>query len=183
MQSAEQQRHILRMLEKSLAREMDLEKKKTELRQVEEVLNQRLVSLEQEVYCMGDETENVWERLFEVDNMAVVSVGISKELLGQLQTLQLNLKTFTLGEKVRLLDKELKESEFLLLNAKYSADVSNMEINEELGLLKSGAGASDKVDSLERQLREFDLQLQCAITYAKASQENQNLLYSTIAEQ
>ncbi|XP_062093385.1 WPP domain-interacting tail-anchored protein 2-like [Humulus lupulus] len=128
-------------------------------------------------------TEDIWERLFEADNMVVVSMGISKELLGRLQILQQSLNTFTLGEKVRLLDKELKESEFLLLNAKYSANVSNMEINEELGLLKSGAGASDKVDSLERQLRESDLQLQCAITYAKASQEKQNLLYSTIVEQ
>ncbi|XP_062106405.1 WPP domain-interacting tail-anchored protein 1 isoform X1 [Humulus lupulus] len=292
MQTAEQQRHILRMLEKSLAREMDLEKKMTELRQVEEELNQRLVSSEQEVYCMGDETEDVWERLFEADNMAVVSMGILKELLGRLQILQLSLNSsaqqetqlrsklegseeelkakenslsklessnakfndllvaqtnelksnlrdaedklilanseaFTLGEKVSLLEKELKESEFLLLNAKSSADGSreelnalccrinemgnviadseeriskaesraenaetkcklltetNMELNEELGLLKSGAGASDKVDSLERQLRESDLQLQCAIASAEASQEKQNLLYSTIAD-
>lgn len=292
MQTAEQQRNILRMLEKSLAREMDLEKKMTELRQVEEELNQRLVSSEQEVYCMGDETEDIWERLFEADNMAVVSMGISKELLGRLQILQLSLNSsaqqetqlksklegfkeelktkenslsklessnakfndllvaqtnelksklrdaedklilanseaFTLGEKVSLLEKELKESEFLLLNAKSSADGSqeelnaiccrvnemehviagseeriskaesraenaetkcklltetNMELNEELGLLKSGAGASDKVDSLERQLRESDLQLQCAIASAEASQEKQNLLYSTIAD-
>ncbi|XP_062100327.1 uncharacterized protein LOC133806217 [Humulus lupulus] len=35
-----------------------------------------------------------------------------------------------------------------------------MGINEELGLLKSGTHASDKVDFLERQLRESDVQLQ-----------------------
>ncbi|XP_062114072.1 uncharacterized protein LOC133825095 [Humulus lupulus] len=122
---------------------MDLEKKMTEFRQVEEVLKQKLVSSEQEVYCMGDETEDVRERLFVADNMAVVSVGISKELLGQLQTLQLSLKSSAtrLRSKlessnakfndflVRLLDKELKESEFLLLNAKYSADGSQEELN------------------------------------------------------
>lgn len=44
MQTAEQQRHFLRMLEKSLAREMDLEKKVGESRQIEEELVLRLQS-------------------------------------------------------------------------------------------------------------------------------------------
>ncbi|PON58043.1 WPP domain-interacting tail-anchored protein [Parasponia andersonii] len=292
MQTAEQQRHILRMLEKSLAREIDLEKKMTELRQVEEELKQRLVSSEQEVYCMEDETADVWERWFEADNVSAILMGISKELLGRLQILQLSLngsvqretqlrsklegsmkelkvkenslnklessntelndflvaqtnklkaslreaedrlilansEAFTLSEKVSLLEKQLKESEFQLLNSKASADGSqeernvlcsriselenvivdveekiakaesraenaeakcklltetNMELNEELGLLKGSTGSSDKVDSLERQLRESDIQLQRAIASAEASQEKQNLLYSTIAD-
>ncbi|PON47865.1 WPP domain-interacting tail-anchored protein [Trema orientale] len=292
MQTAEQQRHILRMLEKSLAREIDLEKKMTELRQVEEELRQRLVSSEQEVYCIEDETADVWERWFEADNVSAVLMGISKELLGRLQILQLSLngsvqretqlrsklegcmkelkakenslnklessnaeindflvaqtnnlkaslreaedklilansEAFTLSEKVSLLEKQLKESEFQLLNSKASADGSqeehnvlcsrigelenviadfeekiakaesraenaeakcklltetNMELNEEVGLLKGSAGASDKVDSLERQLRQSDIQLQRAIASAEASQEKQNLLYSTIAD-
>uniref|UniRef100_A0A6N2MIQ1 NPH3 domain-containing protein n=1 Tax=Salix viminalis TaxID=40686 RepID=A0A6N2MIQ1_SALVM len=42
LQTAEQQRHFLRMLEKSLAREMDLEKKLTESRQLEEELKDRM---------------------------------------------------------------------------------------------------------------------------------------------
>ena len=292
MQTAEQQRHILRMLEKSLAREIDLEKKMTELRQVEEELKQGLVSSEQEVYCMEDEMADIWERWFEAENISSVLMGISKELLGRLQILQLSLNSsvqqetqlrsklegsmeelkakenslnklessstelndmlvaqtnnlkaklreaedklilanseaFTLSEKVSLLEKQLKESEFQLLNAKASADGSqeehnalccrisemenliadleekiskaesradnaetkcklltetNTELNEELGLLKSSAGASDKVDSLERQLRESDIQLQRAIASAEASQEKQNLLDSTIAD-
>ena len=47
MQTAEQQRHKLRMLEKSFAREMDLEKKLTESRLNEEELKLRLLSSEQ----------------------------------------------------------------------------------------------------------------------------------------
>ncbi|KAK0579447.1 hypothetical protein LWI29_033385 [Acer saccharum] len=47
MQTAEQQTHMLRMLEKSFAREMDLEKKLTESRLIEEELKLRLLSSEQ----------------------------------------------------------------------------------------------------------------------------------------
>ncbi|KAL5582048.1 hypothetical protein UlMin_014490 [Ulmus minor] len=290
MQTAEQQRHILRMLEKSLAREIDFEKKLTELRQIEEELRQEKNALEQEVYCMEEETTDVWERWFEADNISAVLMGISKELLGRLQVLQLNLNSsvrrelmlrsklegsrkelsakedsldklesssaevndilvtqtnnlkanlreaedklilanseaFTLRERVDSLEKQLKESEFQLLNTNTSVDGSpeqhtllfsqvsementitdlkekvsraesradnavakckllgetNMELNEELGLLKSSAGASDKVDALEKQLRESDIQLQHAIASAEASQEKQNLLYLTI---
>ncbi|XP_040363998.1 WPP domain-interacting tail-anchored protein 1 isoform X2 [Rosa chinensis] len=55
MQTVKHQRHILRMLDKSLAREMDLEKKLTESKQIEEDLKLRLLSSEQEAYCMEDE--------------------------------------------------------------------------------------------------------------------------------
>ncbi|XP_015880495.2 WPP domain-interacting tail-anchored protein 1 [Ziziphus jujuba] len=292
MQTAEQQRHILRMLEKSLEKEMDLEKKLTESRQIEEELKLRLHSSEEEVYCMEDETANVWERWLEADNASAVLMGLSKELLGRLQILQLNLnglakkeaelrsklevsmqeleakettsnkfesssaelndfflaqtdnlksslreaedklilansEAFTLREKLSSLEKQLKESEFQLLNAKVSVDGSheqhnallskvsgvenviadlkeeiskaecraqsseakckllaetNLELIQELDLLKSSGDASAKVDSLERQLRESDIKLQHAIASAEAGQEKQKLLCSTIGD-
>lgn len=290
MQTAEQQRHILRMLEKSLAREMDLEKKLTESRQIEEEMKVRLQSYEQEVYCMEDEATDVWEKWLEAENASQVLMGLSKELLGRLQILQLNLNglvqretdlrsklevsmqelksketslnklesssaelndfllaqtdnlkvslreaedklilsssdAFTLREKLNSLEKRCKESEFQLLNAKLSADGSqeqhnvllfklsemenvitdlkeelsqaegraesaeakctllaetNMELNEELGLLRSSVHDAGKVDSLERQLRESDIKLQHAIASAEAGQEQQEMLYSTV---
>lgn len=289
MQTAEQQRHILRMLEKSLAREMDLEKKLTDSRQIEEELKHQLLSTEQAVFFMEEETMDVYERFFGAENAAEVLMGISKELLGRLQILQFNLngsiqreaelrskhekcmeqleakenalqkfnsssaklsdflvaqtdnlkaslteaedqlilansEAFTLKEKVNLLEKQLKESDFQLLNTKVLLDGSqeqhnalrseitgmenvvddvkeklsraeimaenaeaklklltetNMELNEELGHLK---GTSEKVDSLERQLRETDIKLQHAVASAEASQEKQNMLYSTIID-
>lgn len=290
VQTSEQQRHILRMLEKSLAREMDLEKKVTESRQIEEEMKLRLHSYEQEVYYMEDEATDVWERWLEADNASEVLMGLSKELLGRLQILQLNLnglvqreadlrsklevsmqeleaketslnklessgaelnefllaqtdnlkaslreaedklilsssEAFTLRDKLNSLEKQLKESEFQLLNSKVSSDGSqeqynvlltkisgmenviadlqeqiskaegraesaeakckllaetNMELNEEVGLLRSSVSASEKVDSLERQLRESDIKLQHAIASAEAGEEKQKMLDSTV---
>lgn len=85
MQTAEQQRHFLRMLEKSLAREMDLEKKFAESRQIDEELKLRLISFEQEVFDMEEEATNAFEGLFEAENVAEIWKGNSKELLGRLE--------------------------------------------------------------------------------------------------
>lgn len=149
MQTAEQQRHILRMLEKSLAREIDLEKKLTELRQVDEELKQRLHGSEQEVYCMEDETVNVLERWFEADNIGVVLMGISKELLGRLQILKFNLSS---------------------------------SVQRETQLRSKIEGSIEELKAKENSLRDLDIQLQRAIASAEASQEKQNLLYSTIRD-
>ncbi|XP_021296420.1 WPP domain-interacting tail-anchored protein 1 isoform X2 [Herrania umbratica] len=292
MQTIEQQRHILRMLEKSLAREIDLEKKLAESRQIEEEMKPRLLSLEHGMTCLEEEAVDVSERLFEADNAAAVLKGISKELLGRLQIVQFNLNSsthretelrlkledseekleakesalqklesggtrvndfllaqtdnlkaklteaenkfilanseaFTLREKVDLLEKQHKESEFNLLSAKASADKSrewcdvlrseinelenviddlkdklskaedradnaeakckllgetNMELNEELGLLKSHNITSEKVEALERQLKESEIRLLNAVASAEASQEKENMLYTTIGD-
>lgn len=215
MQTAEQQRHILRMLEKSLAREIDLEKKLAEFRHVEEELKQRLCSSEHEVYCMEDEKADVWGRWFEADNTSAVLMGISKELLGRLQILQFNLNSSVQREtqlRLKLEDsiEELKAKEhslntlagssvevndFLvaqsdnlkarLREAEDKLILANSEaftLSEKVSLLEKQLNESDKVESLERQLKESDIQLQRAIASAEASQEKQNLLYSTIED-
>ncbi|XP_058227888.1 WPP domain-interacting tail-anchored protein 1 [Rhododendron vialii] len=231
MQTAEQQRHFLRMYEKSLARELDLEKKVGESKQSEEEMKFRLYSSEQDVFYMEEAAAVVWERLFEAENAAEVLMGISKETLGQLQIAQFNLngsfqreknlrlelqesleklkakdhklaladsEASTLREKVSSLEKHLKESELKIekgvedLKEKNSSAESraesaeakcklltetNMKLNEDSALLKS---TSEKLDSLERQLRESDIQLQHALVSAEASQEKESMLYSTI---
>ncbi|KAG5535250.1 hypothetical protein RHGRI_023136 [Rhododendron griersonianum] len=234
MQTAEQQRHFLRMYEKSLARELDLEKKVGESKQSEEEMKFRLYSSEQDVFYMEEEAAVVWERLFEAENAAEVLMGISKETLGQLQIAKFNLngsvqreknlrlelqesleklkakdhvtqkledkltladsEASTLRKKVSSLEKHLKESELKIekgvedLKEKNSSAESraesaeakcklltetNMKLNEDSALLKS---TSEKLDSLERQLRESDIQL----VSAEASQEKESMLYSTI---
>lgn len=215
MQTAEQQRHILRTLEKSLAREIDLEKKLAEIRHVEEELKQRLRSSEHELYCMEDETADVWGRWFEADNTSAVLMGISKELLGLLQILQFNLNSLVQREtqlRLKFEDsiEELKAKEqslntlagssaevndFLvaqsdnlkarLREAEDKLILANSEaftLSEKVSLLEKQLNESDKVKSFERQLRESNIQLQCAIASAEASQEKQNLLYSTIED-
>ncbi|GLT30814.1 hypothetical protein SLA2020_055990 [Shorea laevis] len=292
MQTAEEQRQILRMLEKSLAREMDLVKKLTESRQIEEELKLRLLSSEQELFCMEEEVTDFYERHFEAENAAEVLTGISKDLLNRQQMLQFylnnstqretelrskldgsmekleakesalqkfessnarindslkaqndSLKTslteaedklfladfevFTLRETLSSLENQLKESESKLLNERVQSDESqeqhnvlygesnelenvvedlkeklskaenraesaeakckllnetNMELNEGLGLLKNSGITPEKLEALEKQLQEPDIQLQHAIASIEASQEKQNMLYLTIKD-
>ncbi|XWS75610.1 hypothetical protein CRYUN_Cryun01aG0105800 [Craigia yunnanensis] len=262
IQTIEQQRHILRMLEKSLAREIDLEKKLAESRQMEEELKPRVLSLEQGMICMEEEAtdfnlnssirretelrskhEDLLEKL-EAKESALQKLESGDNRVNDLLPAQAdNLKAklaeaenkfmladseaFTLREKKDLLEKQLKESELNLLNAKASiaenreqhdtlcsqlhelenvtADLkeklseaenradnaeskcnllgeANMELNEELGLLKGQDITSEKVEVLERQLKESEIQLLNAVAYAEASQEKQNMLYSTIGD-
>ncbi|KAK4417546.1 WPP domain-interacting tail-anchored protein 1 [Sesamum alatum] len=144
MHTAEQQRNILRMLEKSLAREMDLEKKLTESRQTEEDLKLRL---QQEVFCMEEEAEDIWERLFEAENNAEILLGISKELFGRIQMAQFSIngsiqREGELRSKLQDLNEELKEKECALRGS----ESSRTELVE-------------KVNTLEQKLRESDSQL------------------------
>ncbi|XP_019052013.1 PREDICTED: WPP domain-interacting tail-anchored protein 1-like isoform X2 [Nelumbo nucifera] len=292
MQTAEQQRHILRMLENSLARELDLEKKLTDSRQNEEEIRIKLHSTEQELLCMEEAEEILFWRIFEVENAAEVLRGISKELMGQLQVSQFNLNSliqresearsklqdcteqlntkenalrkletsnveldnflltetnrlkdhlkeaedryivanseaFTLREKVSLLEEQLKESETQLQNAKATVEANkvqhdalyselndmenaiedlkenlsraenkaesaetkcklltetNLELNEELGFLKNDSNNIEKINLLEKQLRESDVQLQNAKVSAEATQEQLNMLYTAIGD-
>ncbi|KAJ1413985.1 Zinc finger, RING-type [Sesbania bispinosa] len=289
LQTIEQQRCVLRMLEKSLAREMDLENNLYDSREIQEKLKLRMFSLEQELVHMEEEAIDVWERWFEADNASEILMGISKGLLGRLQISQFNLngsshrefelrakletlveqlrarditmdkiesstaqlngsllgqtneakdnlknaedkliiansEVSTLKDRVSLLEKQLKESESQLLNAKSSADEyqkqynvvcsevrdmgnlivelketvcnaksradsaeakckllieTNSKLNEELTLR---GDMSMRVDLLERQLKESNLQLQNTVASAEASLEKQSMLYSTISD-
>jgi chromosome segregation ATPase len=134
---------------------------------------------------------------------------------------------FALRDKVSLLEKQLKDSETQLLNAKSSsveyqnlynaaccevgnkekhivelketvcnaesrADIAeaeyklltetNSELNDELNRLKGDEGLSMKVDLLEKQLKEINLQLQNSEASVEASKKKESMLYSTIRD-
>ncbi|XP_050381616.1 WPP domain-interacting tail-anchored protein 1 [Argentina anserina] len=128
VQTAEQQRHILQMLEKSLAIEMNLERKLTESKHIEEDLNLRLLSSEREANCMENEAADVWERWLEADNASAVMTAISKELLGRLQALQLKLN----GSVHRESELQLKVDELLKAkeNSLQKLESSNARVND-----------------------------------------------------
>ncbi|KAM3760790.1 hypothetical protein ACB098_01G219400 [Castanea mollissima] len=216
MQTAEQQRHILRLLEKSLSREMDLEKKLTESRQIEEELKLRLHASEQEAFFLEEEGADIWERWFQADNASEILMGISKELLGRLRIFQFNLngavqREAELRRELEHTTEQLKSKEINLhklessevdnvivglkekiSNAESRAESAeakckllaetNMELKDELGLLKDGGNISEKVTLLERQLQESDYRLQHAMASAEASEEKQSMLNSTIGD-
>ncbi|KAL0372546.1 UNVERIFIED_CONTAM: WPP domain-interacting tail-anchored protein 2 [Sesamum calycinum] len=257
-----EQRRTLRMLEKSLARELELEKKLTELKQNEEDLKLKKRLTEQVAICMEEAAEVAWGRFLEADNRAEVLMGISKEMLGKVQIVHLNLSTSTkrehelnsklqdcinqlnaketsieklncritelvadnaevtgLREKVQMLEEKLKRTESKLEEANSSNEMSqqqlkemeaeieslrdkidtaesraesaeqkathltdtNLELTEELDFLKnSNESHTKKVSLLEKQLREFDIQLQHSRASSEASQEQQSMLYTAI---
>lgn len=236
LQTVEQQRHILRMLDKSLAREMDLEKNINDLKEIHENLTLRTCVLEQGLVNMEEEVIDVWERWLEADNASETLLGISKGLLGRLQISQLNLnglshheselranlkdaedkltlansKVIALSDKVSLLEKQLKESEFQLLNAKASADEYQaqynvvcseardmesviVELKEAVSNAESRANSAEAKCNLLTEInlklteeltlqKESNLRLQKMVASAKASQEKQSKLYSTIRD-
>lgn len=196
MHTAEQQRHILRMLEKSLASELDLEKKVSESRTTEEDLKQMLNSLKQEVVFVDKETETTWERLFEADNIAEVLMGISKELLGRIRILQFNLNGSIQREeelKSKLQDsvEQLKGKEIALQKLESSNEELNEFLLSQTNTLKASLKEAEdklvltdseaftlreKVSLLEKQLKESEFEL----LNAKAAVSENEDLYSDI---
>ncbi|XP_068655100.1 WPP domain-interacting tail-anchored protein 1-like isoform X2 [Aristolochia californica] len=135
MQTSEQQRHILRMLEKSLARELELENNLSESISNEEELLLKLNYMERErEVCCTETAEISLETLFEAQNMADVLMGISKELLGQLHIANFSLNSSTRQKdevisKVGLLEKQLQDMNIQLERARSSVKASQEQQN------------------------------------------------------
>lgn len=188
LQTAEQQRHFLRMLEKSLARELDLEKKVCELKQMDEETKLELQSSKQEAVFMEEEALVIWQRAFEAENVSEVLMGSSKETLSLLHLVQSNLNdSIQREEKQRSELDDLKEISFKAEGRAKSAEgefkllrENNVKLNEELATLRAKSDESEKVDLLERQLKEYETRLQLVLASADASEEKQRLLYDTI---
>ncbi|KAF9684040.1 hypothetical protein SADUNF_Sadunf04G0076300 [Salix dunnii] len=201
LQTAEQQRHFLRMLEKSLAREMDLEKKLTESRQLEEELKDRVLSMEQEIFFKEEEMMDICEKWFGAENAAEVLMGISKELLLQLQIFQLNLngsiqREAELRTKLENSTDQLEAKEIALQKFDCSSTKLNLLVAQTDNLKASLSEAEnnlvlanseaftlrEKVTSLENQPRESDFQLSSVKVSADETQEKDNALCSEINE-
>ncbi|KAF3431657.1 hypothetical protein FNV43_RR26388 [Rhamnella rubrinervis] len=128
---AGQQRHILRMLEKSLARELDLEKKLTESKQTEEELKIKLHYTEQIAFHMEEAAEVVWGRFLEADNSSEVLRGISKELVGQLHLVHFHSNSLIQR------DRKAGRIEIKLKNANATNNLSQEKLMEVENLVES----------------------------------------------
>jgi hypothetical protein len=163
MQTAEQQRHILRMLEKSLAKELELEKMAVESKQREEDLKTRLHSSEEETYNMEEEFMAISERLFEAENIGQVLMGTSKELLGRIHILQFNLngsckREIELKNKLsNYMEQVTTEESILQRLGSSTAKVNDFIVAQNETLKSSLAEARNKIvlaDSENLTLRE-----------------------------
>ncbi|CAH8281798.1 unnamed protein product [Eruca vesicaria subsp. sativa] len=260
MQTADQQRNVLRMLEKSLAKEMELEKKLSESRNAEYQLEIKLYSSEQDVLYMEEVIEDAYSRWLEADNASEVFKGMLKEMSGKLQILKFNLsgsfkrehnlkselvdsnerleakesalhkldssngrvsdflmaqaeglkeslkeaeeklillntENSTLSEKVSSLEEQLNENDDLkdkLAETEARAEEaetkcqkleeSQKEFQDELDSFRAKGYTPEKLESLEKRLRDSDHQLELAVAAAEASKEKQSLLYSTVSD-
>lgn len=160
LHTVEQKRHILRMLEKSLGRELDLEKKLSEFKQNEEDLKLKLHLTEQVAFCMEEAAEVVWGRFLEAENTSEVLMGISKEMVSRLQIIQFNQNGSMKREdeaKWKLLDcmEQLKGRE----NAMRKLE---MRIGELITNNSEVCALREKVKILEEKLKEADSQIKNA---------------------
>lgn len=169
MQMPRQQRHNLRMLEKSLSREIDLEKKLTESRQNKEQLKLKLHYTEQVVVRMEEAAEGIWGRFLEAENAAEVLQGISKDLLGRLQLVNFNLngslhRESELKSKLQYSLGQLHVKDAALQKLKHIS-AENISKDAEISTLR------EKVMFLEKQLKEYELQLKNANATNESNQE------------
>ncbi|KAK9105328.1 hypothetical protein Scep_022172 [Stephania cephalantha] len=202
LQSAEQKKHVLRMLEKSLARELDLEEKLLEARLAEEELKQKFYSAEQELFCIDQATEDIFGRFFEAENAAEVLKGISKEILGRLELVQFNLTASTQREaemrcklqqfmeeteaKGSIADKlGISGSEFsdLIVEQRQNLEARLRETEDEQSFVNSEASSlREKILLLEELLKEREIETQDSRNSMEESQKQQDTLRSELRE-
>lgn len=154
LHAVEHQRHILRMLEKSLERELEFEKRANESTQIEEALTMRLHSSEQEVLFAEEETVMTLEKLYEADHTSEILMGISKDLLKMLQLDHKHSSGFghqeTAKESGMKMENSVKCLKDRITEAERRADNAEAKCK----------GSSEKVVLLEKELRDAKLKLQ-----------------------
>ncbi|KAF5188407.1 Wpp domain-interacting tail-anchored protein [Thalictrum thalictroides] len=194
MQTVEQQKHILRMLEKSLARELDMDKKLSDSRRNEEELKKKLHSAENELFWMEEETKVLFGRLFEAENADEVLMGISKGLMGSLQIVQFNLNGSIKreGDMRSKLQNSMDHSESSLHNLEASSsepDNFTQKNDLEVSLKETEDKCTDeastlrkKMHLLEEQLKESETELQTVKASMEESQKEHNILSSKLSE-
>ncbi|CAK7326437.1 unnamed protein product [Dovyalis caffra] len=169
-QTAEKQRNVLRMLEKSLKREMDMQKKISAVKQNEEQLKLKLHYTEQVSFRMEEAAEVVWGRFLEAENASEVLMGISKEMVGRLQIFQFNLngsvqREAELRSKLQDCIKQLDAKDTTIKKLENSI-AEHITRSSEVPILM------EKVKSLEEQLKKSELRLNNANAINVESQEH-----------
>ncbi|XP_057447790.1 WPP domain-interacting tail-anchored protein 1-like isoform X2 [Lotus japonicus] len=202
LQTAGQQRYILKMLDKSLAREMDLEKNLYDSREIEGKLKLRVFSLDQKLVHMEEEAIDVWERLFEANNAREILMGISKGLLGRLQISQFKLNgsshhEFELQAKLETLVEQLKTRDVIVEKIKSNSTELNSSLLDQTNTAKADLKdaedklihanseiftLTEKVSLLEKQLEESESQRLNMKASADEYQKQYNVVCSEVGD-
>ncbi|CAI9272611.1 unnamed protein product [Lactuca saligna] len=144
VQTVEHQRHILRMLEKSLERELESEKRASELAQIEEALTMRLQATEQEVLLAEEETLLTLEKLYSADHTSEILMAITKELMSKMK------KDSGFQNQETAVVKDMKER---VMKAEQRAEKAESKCSNEV------KASFEKVVLLEKKLKEAKIKL------------------------
>lgn len=111
---AEDQRNVLHMLEQSIARELDFEKKLCDSGDIVEELRMKLHHVEHESYFLEESVEVISERMFAAENASELFLETSKELVDRINIMQSKLSAS--GRREGDLKSKLEQS-LVQLNA------------------------------------------------------------------
>ncbi|KAJ0041489.1 hypothetical protein Pint_28694 [Pistacia integerrima] len=128
------------MLEKSLARELDLEKKISEFKQNEEQLKLKLHHTEELSFRMEEAAEVVWGRFVEAENAAELKAkdfALQKLESSNAEHSTESCEVLTSKEKVISLEEKLKKSEIRLINVNASYEASQEQLEEMENIIES----------------------------------------------
>ncbi|XP_011077848.1 WPP domain-interacting tail-anchored protein 2 isoform X2 [Sesamum indicum] len=173
-----EKRRVLRMLELSLARELELENKLMELKQNEEDLKLKIQLIDRVAVCMEEAAEVAWGRFLEADNEAEVLMGISKEMLGKLQVVNSDVSSSDKREeeyksKLQYCIHELNEKEALIEKLN-SSIVQLVADNAEV------TGLRERVQMLEQRLSRTELELIEASVACETSEQQLRVMEGEI---
>ncbi|CAH9114976.1 unnamed protein product [Cuscuta europaea] len=156
VQIAEQKR-LLKMLGKSLARELDLEMKMKLMKQNEDDFKEKLKLREHIASCMEEAAEVIWGRFLEADNIGEVLMGISKDIAGQLRIANLNLN----GSHKR--ENEIRLKLQTCMEHSNTKDIVIQKLNESIAYLKDEnaqvVSLQQKIEKLGQNLMASESQL------------------------
>lgn len=176
-----EQRRILRMLEKSLERELDLEKKLTLLKQNEDDLKLKLRLTEQVALCMEEGAEVIWGRFLESENAAEVLMGISREMVHRLQVVNFNLNSSLQRENdfISKIDNCIGQ-----INAKDITIQNLNSCNKQLAAENTEVSSlKDRLKLLEDKLKESESKLLKANELNEVSEERLKELECVVESQ
>ncbi|KAF7021989.1 hypothetical protein CFC21_034841 [Triticum aestivum] len=185
---AEGQRNVLQMLEQSIANELDLEKKLSDLGVLVEELKMKLHHVEHGSYFLEESVEAISERMFAAENASELFLVTSKELVNRINTMQYQLSAS--GCRESDLKAKLEQS-LVQLNA----------LNGSLEMMQNGGEENASQDSMQRQrlstpeffalqhkvqkleewLRESCSQLQFVTVSTEGNEKEQNMSPSEIS--
>ncbi|CAH8327086.1 unnamed protein product [Eruca vesicaria subsp. sativa] len=171
-------KNALRMLEKSLSRELELEKKLMEFQQNEEELKLKLHYTEEVSSRMEEAAEYIWGQFLEAENSSEVLMGISKELVNRLQIFQLSQngsaqRESELKAKLEDLIVQLQGKDLMVQKLEGTIQENQEMVSDVLTLREQVKSAEEKLEKAEIELRSVNASKEEALLHL-SDMENAN---------